>query len=178
MSVYYRGNLKQCLDSIGNKIPAFMEYSEETNYLKIYFFSYAPLYRIFFLLCSIAALGTRGYFYCGCILYVMHENKVLHTVLTAMRRSGRLHIFMLMVIKQDDPYFNFLHTCTLAYQLFSVLLLGLAILLFYTVISFLILSEFFDPDDDGTYAYCSTLIECYISVIREGLLDTFGTVRQ
>ena len=82
---------------------------------------------------------------------------------------------MLMVIEKDDPYFNFLHTCTLTYQLFSVLLLGLAVILFYTVISFLILSEFFDPDDD---AYCSTLIECYISVIREGLLDTFGTVRQ
>ena len=60
-----------------------------------------------------------------------------------------------------------------------MLLLGLAVLLIYAVISFFLLSEFFDPDpDDGNYAYCSSLIQCYVSVIREGLLDTLGSVRR
>ena len=65
-------------------------------------------------------------------------------------------------------------TIVLAGQMLSVILLGLVVLLFYAIIAFVWLSEFFNPDDDGTYAYCSSLIECYISVIREGLL---GSVR-
>ena len=89
MSVYYRGKLKQYLDSI---IPGFIKYSGEESYFKVYFFSFAPLYRIFFLFCSIAALGTSGYLYCGCILYLMVGNRVLHTILTAVRRSGMLQI--------------------------------------------------------------------------------------
>ena len=61
---------------------------ENAKCFEIYFLSFVPLYRIFFLLCSVVALGTRGYFYCGCILYVLLSSDVLFTVLTAVRRSG------------------------------------------------------------------------------------------
>ena len=59
-----------------------------------------------------------------------------------------------------------------------MLLLGLAVLLVYAVITFFVLSDYFDPGpNDGSYTYCSSLIECYVTVIREGLLDTLGSVR-
>ena len=59
-----------------------------------------------------------------------------------------------------------------------MLILGLALILIYAVVSFLVLSEFFPiKDDEGIFRYCSSLIECYMSVLREGLLDTFGGVR-
>ena len=82
-SVYHQGspNKKLFCDPINPP--------KDVKRLKIYFFSFAPLYRIFFLFCSIAALVTRGYFYCGCILYVIVGNEVLQTVLTAVRRSGK-----------------------------------------------------------------------------------------
>ena len=62
-----------------------------------YFLSFAPLYRIIFLLCSIAALATKGYFYCGCILYVLMGSEVLLNILTAVRRSG-MNIVLLIKI--------------------------------------------------------------------------------
>ena len=61
----------------------------ETNKcFELYLLSFSPLYRILFVICSILALGTHGYFYCGCILYVFLKSSVLHQVLTAVRRSG------------------------------------------------------------------------------------------
>lgn len=58
------------------------------QYFQVNFISFSSLYRIVFLLCSIAALGTSGYFYCGCILYVFLRNNILQNVLTAVNRSG------------------------------------------------------------------------------------------
>ena len=51
-------------------------------------------------------------------------------------------------------------------------LLGLGFLLIFAVVSFVFLHNFFDNDT----MFCRTMIECYVSVIREGLLDTIGTV--
>ena len=45
----------------------------------------------------------------------------------------------------------------------------------YAVISFVFLHEFFDVNDG---LFCRTLGECVVTVIREGLLDTLGAVRQ
>ena len=58
------------------------------QYFQVNFISFSSLYRIVFLLCSITALGTSGYFYCGCILYVFLRNNILQNVLTAVNRSG------------------------------------------------------------------------------------------
>ena len=53
------------------------------------FFSFNPLYRLLFLLCSILSLGFSGFFYCGCVLYVFLRNDVLTQVLSAVKRSGK-----------------------------------------------------------------------------------------
>ena len=66
----------------------------------------------------------------------------------------------------------FINIC-LAIQLISVILLGLAVLFIYAVFSFVFLHKFYDRNAD---LYCNTLLECYITIIRVGLLDTLGAV--
>lgn len=61
----------------------------------------------------------------------------------------------------------------LAEQLIFLALLICSLLLIYAVLSFAIVSSFFDLNDN---LYCRGLWECYITVIREGLLDTLGNV--
>ncbi len=61
-----------------------------------------------------------------------------------------------------------------ALQLIVVGLLALAVLLIYAVISFAILHNFFDPENDNLF--CETLWQCFVTVTREGLLDTLGAV--
>lgn len=58
------------------------------QYFQVNFIGFSSLYRVAFLLCSIAALGTSGYFYCGCILYVFLRNNMLQNVQAAVSRSG------------------------------------------------------------------------------------------
>ena len=60
-----------------------------------------------------------------------------------------------------------------ALQLIVVGLLALAVLLIYAVISFAILHNFYDPNEN---LFCDTLWQCFVSVTREGLLDTLGAV--
>lgn len=66
---------------------------------EVYFISFPPLYRLLFLFCSIVAMATNGYFYCGCILYIFLNDDVLQQVLTALRRSGEyLQLWSLLKI--------------------------------------------------------------------------------
>ena len=58
-------------------------------------------------------------------------------------------------------------------ELIFVGLLILSIVLIYAVLSFAFMYNFFNPDDN---LYCDTLWECYVTVMREGLLGTFRTV--
>ena len=71
----------------GGKLPSINK-PVNSQCFEVYFISFPPLYRILFLIFSIVALGTHGYFYCGCILYVFLTDDVLQQVLTAIRRSG------------------------------------------------------------------------------------------
>lgn len=50
--------------------------------------SFHPLYRLIFLACSVSALGTNGYLYSVCLIYVFLRNNVLLVVLSAVSRSG------------------------------------------------------------------------------------------
>ena len=150
------------------------------EHFQVYFFNFRPLYRIVFLICSIVALGTEGYFYCGCILYVFLNSNVLQQVLTAIWRSGESNkIICLLLFNCEVLIKNLVQFITpfvlffsIASQLISVTLLALGILLIFAVISFVFLYDFFDNDT----VFCHTMFECYISIIREGLLDTIGTV--
>ena len=45
--------------------------AQQPKYFQIKFFSFEPLYNFFFVLFSFAGLVTKGYFYCGCIIYII-----------------------------------------------------------------------------------------------------------
>lgn len=51
--------------------------------------------------------------------------------------------------------------------------LGGVVLYIYAVISFAFLHESFDPQED---LYCESLGECFITVVRYGLIDNLGLV--
>ena len=68
-----------------------------------------------------------------------------------------------------------LYIYSIAAQLFSVFFLIFVIMYIYAVISFVFLHKFFDVNDG---LFCRTLGECVVTVIREGVLDTLGAVRQ
>ena len=55
---------------------------------RIYFFGFSTLYRIAFVIFSLAALVQSAYWYCGCLLYIFLKSKLLAQVLTAISRSG------------------------------------------------------------------------------------------
>ena len=85
--------LRRLQENINNccckgKLPEFKK-PVSRQCFEVYLISFAPLYRIVFVLCSLLALATSGYFYCCCVLYVFLKSNVLHQVLTIVRRSGR-----------------------------------------------------------------------------------------
>ena len=138
---------------------------KEKKCFEFYLLSFAPLYRIFFVVFSLLALGTSGYFYSCCILYVFLNWPTLDLILTALRRSG---MFIFDIFTYSIKWHFYLIS---AIQLISVGILGLAVLFLYAVFSFIFLHSFYDRNAD---LYCNTLLECYFSVIRMGLLDTLG----
>ena len=56
--------------------------------------------------------------------------------------------------------------------------LGLIIIYIYSVGTFAFLpNEFHDPTEDAdNVVFCRSLIECFITVLEYGLLDTLGSV--
>ena len=57
-----------------------------------------------------------------------------------------------------------------------VSLLGTVVLFIYAVLSFAFLYDrFYQTDDDSLY--CDTLLQCFVTVVRYGLLDNLGQVR-
>ena len=72
-----------------------------------------------------------------------------------------------------------LHTYIHAVRsLMWVAALGLVVIYSYSVGAFALLpNEFHDPNEDAeTVLFCRTLIQCFISVLEYGLLDTLGSV--
>ena len=61
-------------------------------------------------------------------------------------------------------------------SLIWVAILGLIVLFIYAVISFAFLHNYFRITDDASL-YCETLLECMYSVLRYGLIDNIGLVR-
>ena len=60
--------------------------------------------------------------------------------------------------------------------------LGLVVMYIYSVATFAFLANEFhepDPEEDGdNVRFCRSLIQCFISVLEYGLLDTLGLVSQ
>ena len=56
-------------------------------------------------------------------------------------------------------------------------LIGAAVLLVFAMGSFIFLhGYFFVSDDQGTTLYCGGLWQCFVTVSREGLLNSLGPV--
>ena len=83
-----------------------------------------------------------------------------------------MYIYVKLIHDKDTVYY----LLRIGKQLISVGLLGLAILLIYAVLSFAFLHNFFNPYDMDYNLFCNTLIQCYVTIIREGLLNTLGAV--
>ena len=60
-------------------------------------------------------------------------------------------------------------------SLLYVAFLGMVILFIYAVLSFAFLWDRYYMTDDAVL-YCDTLFQCYVSIIRYGLLDSVGLV--
>lgn len=128
---------------------------------EVSFLSFGLLYRIVFLLSSIGSLPTFGYLYCLCLPYVFINFDVTHYVASALKkRCKNCKLYTSLPI-----YFN------IDRQLLLMAFVILSVLFIYAVLSFAIMSSFFNPDEDH---YCSTLWHCYITIIRVGLLDGLG----
>ena len=66
------------------------------------------------------------------------------------------------------------YACT-GRSLLWVAALGLVVMYIYSVGTFALLpNEFHDTDDNGRF--CESLIQCFVSVLEYGLLDTLGSV--
>ena len=102
----FRNNSKQDLDKPNVKK------IKEKQCFEFYLLSFAPLYRIFFVVFSLLALGTSGYFYCCCILYVFLNWPTLDLILTALRRSG-MFIFNIFTFLIKRHFFNFSYSINL-----------------------------------------------------------------
>ena len=63
-------------------------------------------------------------------------------------------------------------------SLLWVAALGLVVIYIYSVGTFVFLpNEFHDPNEDAeNVRFCRSLIQCFISVMEYGLLDTLGLV--
>uniref|UniRef100_A0A1X7UPY7 RyR/IP3R Homology associated domain-containing protein n=2 Tax=Amphimedon queenslandica TaxID=400682 RepID=A0A1X7UPY7_AMPQE len=125
-----------------------IEESKDSECFDIYLFSFSPIYRVLFLFFSLLSIGTFGYFYCLCLPYIFLNIDVMQDIVKAISRRRK--------------------------QLFLMACFILSLLLIYAVLSFAIMSSFFDPGENNQF--CTTLWQCYITVIREGLLDGFGAI--
>ena len=54
-------------------------------------------------------------------------------------------------------------------------MIAAGVLLVFGVVAFVFLQDHFNETDDNPL-FCNTLWECFVSVSREGLLDTLGPV--
>ena len=126
-----------------------------------------------FLFSSILSLGLSGYFYCVCLLFIIANNDILKRVLRAVTKNGKC---CCQCSENMQVSFSFLFFAATGISLIWVAILGLIVLFIYAVISFAFLHNYFRITDDASL-YCQTLLECMYSVLRYGLIDNIGLVR-
>ena len=129
-----------------------------------------------FLACSVLSLSFYGYFYCVCLLHIVIDNDILQRVLKSVTKNG-MYIFCNWLLNINYKFIN----CTcIGYSLLWVGALGLVVLYIYSVGTFAFLpNEFHEPDPEEpgeNVRFCRSLIQCFISVLEYGLLDTLGSV--
>ncbi|XP_065920225.1 inositol 1,4,5-trisphosphate receptor type 3-like [Dysidea avara] len=108
-------------------------------------FGVRPIYHIVFVMCSVLSLRYYGYFYCLCLLHIVIDNDILKRVLKSVTK----HVGALLWIGT----------------------LGLIILFIYAEGTFAFLANEFDNRDSNNVLFCSSLAQCFITVLRYGLPD-------
>ncbi|PVD21456.1 hypothetical protein C0Q70_19629 [Pomacea canaliculata] len=129
---------------VGNKPADEEETTKEddtVSKLHIQFFSFTTFYYLMFLGMSVAGTMFHGYFFAFHLLNVVNNNQLLSGVIKAVTLNGM--------------------------SLLWVAVLGFIVIYIYSLLGFALLRSYFDP---GSYLYCSTLIECTVTVIRYGLI--------
>jgi len=99
------------------------------------------------------------------------DNDILQRVLRSVTKNGEdLNVFVLLYINHN----------ILGRSLLWVAALGLVVMYIYSVGTFAFLANEFhepDPEEPGdNVRFCRSLIQCFISVLEYGLLDTLGLV--
>lgn len=61
--------------------------AQQPKYFQIDLNSFEPLYNVYFVLFSLAGLVTKGYFYCGCMIYVLYNPTAIF-IAQILKRSG------------------------------------------------------------------------------------------
>ena len=59
--------------------------------------SFQSIYRVFFVMFSIAALILSGYFYCLCLAYIFLNSDIVQYMSIALQRSGK-YLFLLLYV--------------------------------------------------------------------------------
>ena len=118
--------------------------------------------------CSALSLAFYGYFYCICLLYIVIDNDILQRVLKSVTKNCERTIY-------NTQFYMYVHADR---SLLWVAALGLVVIYCYSVGTFAFLpNEFHDPNEDAENTlFCHSLIQCFITVLEYGLLDTLGTV--
>lgn len=166
------GSLAACFRLLtGRELNKDIQYPEMPYAFQIKFLSFAPIYRLVFLACSIAALFTSGYWYCFCLLYIFRGTNVMTVVLSAVGHSSKWTHLLMYMTNNINCYCN--HSYLSAGQLISLFLLMFIIIYMYSIASFIFWHDLFDIDQGQ---FCRTLGECVVTIFRAGLLDTLGTV--
>ena len=134
------------------------------------------LARVACLVFSVLGMAVSGYFYSVCLLYMFVNNKTLGRVLDALRLGGKSKIIIVISCIPCTYIASYIDTLnpSTAWQLISVAIFGVVIFYIYAVISFAFFREFFNSRNG---IFCETLFQCYMTVLRVGLLSSYGNVR-
>jgi len=108
-------------------------------------FSAGSFYHVLLLVMSVLGLLFYGYAFCIHLLHIVMGNDILRRVIQAVTRQVK----------------------SLAY----VGALLMIIIYIYSVISFAVMRNYFDPSEG---AYCNTMFQCFVSSTRLGLLSGGG----
>ncbi|XP_041375271.1 inositol 1,4,5-trisphosphate receptor type 1-like [Gigantopelta aegis] len=123
---------------------------ERKSNLDVNFFSFTTFYYLMFLGMSIAGILFHGYFFAFHLLNIVNNNQLLGGVIKAVTVNGM--------------------------SLLWVAVLGFILIYIYSLVGFALLRAYFKPND---YLYCTTLWQCFVTVIRYGLIgDMFEEIKE
>ena len=135
----------------------------QRTYSSVNIFGTKNLYLVGLLAVAISPFYCFGYLYCITFLYIIIDNDILQRALQSVTKNGKNAWAYNQVIVLYLSLFT-------GKSLIWVALLLLIILYMYAIIAFQALR---DPFVQADNMYCDDLSECFVSVLRFGLIDSF-----